>query len=159
MRFREATAADAAEILRLYKSLLTQEGVTWNEEYPDETCIRDDLAEHGLFVLEEDGRIAAAVSAVRDEEMEGNAVWDAALQPAVMIERVGVDRAFQGRGLARKAIAMVLEEMKARGYRGARYLVGPNNLRARAAYRPLHFRLAGETDAYGEHWLCYEKAL
>ena len=47
MRFREATAADAAEILRLYKSLLTQEGVTWNEEYPDETCIRDDLAEHG----------------------------------------------------------------------------------------------------------------
>lgn len=30
---------------------------------------------------------------------------------------------------------MVLEEMKARGYRGARYLVGPNNLRARAAYR------------------------
>ena len=36
MRFREATAADAAEILRLYKSLLTQEGVTWNEEYPDE---------------------------------------------------------------------------------------------------------------------------
>ena len=45
MRFREATAADAAEILRLYKSLLTQEGVTWNEEYPDETCIRDDLAE------------------------------------------------------------------------------------------------------------------
>ena len=83
--------------------------------------------------------------------MEGNAVWDAALQPAVMIERVGVDRAFQGRGLARKAIAMVLEEMKARGYRGARYLVGPNS--------PLHFRLAGETDAYGEHWLCYEKAL
>ena len=95
MRFREATAADAAEILRLYKSLLTQEGVTWNEEYPDETCIRDDLAEHGLFVLEEDGRIAAAVSAVRDEDMEGNAVWDAALQPAVMIERVGVDGRFR----------------------------------------------------------------
>ena len=91
--------------------------------------------------------------------MEENAVWDAALQPAVMIERVGVDRAFQGRGLAREAISRVLAEMKARGYRGARYLVGPNNLRARAAYRPLHFRLAGETDAYGEHWLCYEKEL
>lgn len=100
MRFREATAADAAEILRLYKSLLTQEGVTWNEEYRTRPASGTTLAEHGLFVLEEDGRIAAAVSAVRDEDMEGNAVWDAALQPAVMIEARGRGRAFQGRGLA-----------------------------------------------------------
>ena len=159
MRFREATPADAAEIFRLYRSLLTMEGVTWDEEYPDESFVSGDLREHGLFVLEEDGCIAAAVSAVRDEDMEDNPVWDKALLPAVMIERVAVRRDFQGRGLSRQAICSAMEEMKKRGFRGARYLVGPKNLRARAAYRPLAFRLAGEVDAYGEHWLCYEKEL
>ena len=159
MRFRQARPEEAAEILALYKSLLGQEGVTWNEEYPDAGCVAEDLRQEGLFVLEEEGRIVAAVSAVRDEEMEREAVWDAALSPAVMLERVGVRAEAQGRGLARRAIEGAMREMKARGFRGARYLVGPNNLRAQAAYRPLAFRFAGEIAAYGENWLCFEREI
>lgn len=90
--------------------------------------------------------------------MEENAVW-VRRAAAVMIEARGRGPGVSGPGLAREAISRVLEEMKARGYRGARYLVGPNNLRARAAYRRSISAWPGKPNAYGEHWLCYEKEL
>lgn len=159
MQFRQAKAADAQEIFALYRSLLGQEGVTWNEEYPSPEIVQEDIQEQGLFCLTDGGRIVAAVSAVCDDDLDDHPGWNAKLAPAVMIERVGVLREYQNRGLAKQAIRLVLAEMKKRGFRAARYLVGVKNFRAQAAYRGLGFRPAGKAEAYGEHWLCFELAL
>lgn len=52
-----------------------------------------------------------------------------------------------------------MAEMKARGIKTARYLVSPGNEAAMRAYRALAFDFSGEADAFGQHWLCYEKRL
>lgn len=52
-----------------------------------------------------------------------------------------------------------MAERKARGIKTARYPVGLGNEAAMRAYRALAFDFSGEADAFGQHWLCYEKRL
>jgi ribosomal protein S18 acetylase RimI-like enzyme len=158
MQVRPVAPGEGEAVLALYRSLLSQEGVTWDEDYPNAEIIAEDIASGNLYAAFEDGRIVAAAAFEEDEEMDAHPFWTAPA-PAATISRVAVRADKQGQGLAKDLIRQVMEEMKMRGYRSARYLVGVCNLRAQAAYRALNFRKAGEADCYGQHWLCFEKAL
>lgn len=163
MKVRKAVMADMPEIMALYRSHIGEEGVTWDEEYPNEEIYEKwDVMQGNLFCMtdEENGDVIAAVVSIEDDE-EANecSVWDRSLEPALHFARVGVRKGYEGRGLARQLIGHVLEEMRRRGMRGARYLVGRDNVRAQAAYRPLGFALAGQIHFYESDFLCYEKAL
>ncbi len=49
MTIEKASAADQAEILVLYRSLIGQPGCTWCEEYPDEEIVAEDLHSGSLY--------------------------------------------------------------------------------------------------------------
>lgn len=160
MIIEKASAADRAEILVLYRSLIGQPGCTWCEEYPDEEIVVEDLHSDSLYCARENGSIVGAVSIEwRDEEVEHFDCWSKENEPAAYLSRVAVSRSAQGKGLAKELMRRAMAEMKARGMKTVRYLVSPGNEAAMRAYRALAFDFSGEADAFGQHWLCYEKRL
>lgn len=162
MYIRKGTTEDKAEIMALYRSHIGQEGVTWDEEYPNEEIFDVwDVGQDNLFCMtdEETGEIIAAVSIEDDTGANEFPVWDRSLEPALHFARVCVKCGYEGRGLARVLIEHVLCEMKNRGMKGARYLVGKDNVRAQRAYAPLGFRMAGRISYYGDEYLCFEREL
>lgn len=163
MIVRKGTMEDMAEVMALYRAHIGEEGVTWDEEYPNEEIFETwDVGPGNLFCMideENGGVICAAVSIEDDEGANVFPLWDRSLEPALHFARVCVKKGYEGRGLARQLIGHVLEEMRARGMRGARYLVGRDNLRAQKAYSALHFRCAGEIHFYEHDYLCFEKGL
>ena len=160
MTIEKALAADQAEILTLYRSLIGQPGCTWCEEYPDAEIVMEDLRSGSLYCARENGSIVGAVSVEwRDGEIERFDCWAKENEPAAYLSRVAVSRAAQGRGLAKDLMRYAMAEMKAQGMKTARYLVSPGNGAAMRAYRALAFDFSGEADAFGQHWLCYEKKL
>ena len=160
MIIEKASAADRAEILVLYRSLIGQPGCTWCEEYPDEEIVAEDLHSDSLYCARENGSIVGAVSIEwQDEEMERFDCWSKENEPAAYLSRVAVSRSAQGKGLAKELMRRAMAEMKAQGIKTARYLVSPGNEAAMRAYRALAFDFSGEADAFGQHWLCYEKRL
>ena len=163
MYIRKGTLADKAEVMALYASHIGEEGVTWSEEYPNEFIFEEmDVKEGNLFCLidEENGNAICAVVSIEDDE-EANAidVWDKRLDPALHFARVCVKKGCEGRGLSRVLIEHVLDEMRLRGMRAARYLVAGENLRAQAAYRALNFRFAGTVHIYDHDYLGFEREL
>lgn len=160
MTIEKASATDQAEILALYRSLIGRPGCTWCEEYPDEEIVAEDLHSGSLYCARENGSIVGAVSIEwRDEEVERFDCWSKENEPAAYLSRVAVSRSAQGKGLAKELMRRTMAERKARGIKTARYPVSPGNEAAMRAYRALAFDFSGEADAFGQHWLCYEKRL
>lgn len=160
MEIRLATLTDKEEIMALYRSHFGEEGVTWGDGYPnEEILVHEDILPGNLFCAVENGEIVAVTSLEDDAAINELHLWDRSLEPVLHIARVGVKHGWEGRGLARMLILHAMEEMRVRGMRGVRCLVGYHNHRAQAAYAPLGFHRAGEAYAFETHWLCYEKAL
>ena len=162
MVIRKGTMEDMTEVMALYRSHIGEEGVTWNEHYPNEEIFAQwDAGPGNLFCMidEENGAICAVVSLEDDDDANAFSVWDDSLLPVLHFARVCVKHGYEGRGLARQLIEHVLEEMKARGMRGTRYLVGVDNTRAQATYRALNFRCVGQINFYESDYLCFEREL
>lgn len=101
MIIEKSSAADQAEILVLYRSLIGQPGCTWCKEYPDEEIVAEDLHSGSLYCARENGSIVGAASIEwRDEEVERFDCWSKENEPAAYLSRVAVSRSAQGKGLA-----------------------------------------------------------
>lgn len=156
----EATAADKAEILALYRSLVGTECCAWTEGYPGEADVEGDLSRGDLFCLKDvEGRIAGAISIDNDQEVEGLPCWTKNLQPGGELSRLGVRAELQNQGLARELLSRGMEELKRRGYKSVHFLVCKTNTKAIRSYDKLSFQVVGECELFGESWWCYEKAL
>ncbi len=158
--FALAAEEDRREILALYRSLAGTECCAWTEDYPGEADVENDLSRGDLFCLKDaDGTLVGAISIDRDEEVGKLPCWDEALSPAGELARLGVNRAYQNRGIARLLLWHGMEELRRRGCKGVRFLVCKTNTRAERSYAKLHFNVVGECSLFGEEWWCYEKAL
>lgn len=155
-----ASARDRNELMRLYTLQKGREYCFWTADYPAPENVDDDLAHDALFVMRDRaGRILAAVSVDRDEQVDRLPCWSARLAPAAEIARLAVHPSFQNRGLARRIVAGVMQELKNRGYRGVHLLVNPENIPAIRTYGFFRFDPAGECGMYNQHFLCLEKDL
>ena len=95
----------------------------------------------------------------RDPDVDALPCWTPALQPGGEIARLAVHPDFQNRGLARRLVRFIMEELARRGCRSIRLIVNCRNEKALRSYAAFRFRTAGECDMYSQHFLCYEKAL
>lgn len=160
MNFTLATAQDAPEILKLYRSVMGSEGCTWSLDYPDEENIQNDLARNALFCMKtKDGEIIGAISIDDDKEVEQLSCWSEELKPGGELARLVVKEAYQNQGIARKLLQAGMEECKKRGCNSVHFLVSKTNYRALHSYHKLQFETKGESDLFGECWWCYEKEL
>ena len=159
-RIEMASAADRGPVMALYSMQKGREYCSWNDVYPAPENFEDDIAHNALFVMRTSaGEIVGAVSIERDPDVDALSCWSPALQPAGEIARLAVRPDFQGRGLARSLVGFIMEELRRRGYRSIHLLVNCRNRPALRSYAAFRFDTVGECDLYGQHFLCYEKAL
>ena len=160
LRIVMASAADRDEVMALYRLQKGREFCPWTEEYPAVENFEDDVAHDALFVLRTPaGRIVGAISIERDPDVDALPCWTPALQPAGEIARLAVHPDFQGRGLARRLVAFIMEELARRGCKSIHLIVNCRNVKALRSYAAFRFDTVGECDMYNQHFLCYEKAL
>ena len=159
-RIEMASAADRDEVMALYQLQKGREFCPWTEAYPAPENFEDDIAHDALFVLRTSaGRIVGTVSIERDPDVDILPCWTPALQPAGEIARLSVHPDYQGRGLARRLVAFIMEELARRGYRSIHLIVNSRNEKALRSYAAFSFDTVGECDMYNQHFLCFEKAL
>ena len=160
LHIERASLADADAIFALYRSLIGMPFGTWSEEYPSRELVLEDLTAQTVFVLRgAQGGIDAAIVMEETDEFDDMAPWYPGVRRWIQLGRLGVAQHAQGRGIARAMLSYAMEQARLSGYEAVRFLVGAHNLPAQRSYAPLGFEVCGETDAWDEHWLCYEKRL
>ena len=75
MIFRKAKKNEAEAVLDLYKSVISIPFCTWDESYPGEEEIKEDLSAGTLYVLEEKQELIGAVSIVPENELNDLDCW------------------------------------------------------------------------------------
>ena len=147
LSFSRATAADTQEILRLYRSLVGTEGCTWDEMYPCEESIAEDLQRDALFCLRGADGIAAVASCGAFAELNG-LPWRIPLRAPCELARIGVQSALQRTGLATRILRCCIETAKAAGFDGVRLLVACCNSAAQRLYAANGFESCGVVRMY-----------
>ena len=90
MKFCIAQKTDSESIMKLYKSMVGREGVTWSDDYPSmETLIRD-ISRENEFCLKDDDKIVAAIAIDEDEEVDRLDVWNKSYKRAGELARLAV---------------------------------------------------------------------
>ncbi len=154
-----AVKEDKEEILSLYKKQLGREFCPWNEEYPSEKNIDEDLSRNALFVMKNEGIIKAAISIEEDEEVDLLPCWDKKLAPEGELARLAVLPQEQNKGLGRIMLRFGMEELIRRGYKGIHILVNKHNTKAIRCYDVFGFKVVGDCYMYEQDLWCYEKKL
>lgn len=159
-RLRLARPEEAEDILAFYQSLIDTPGCTWNMDYPYLEVVQEDIALFSLYCLtDEEGRLLAAATARIDHDIDLLPCWDKTRRNWCELERVGVSRELQGRGIGKELLWQVLSDVQARGFDSVRMLVSRQNQAALALYRSLGFVRCGETRMYDQDWDCQELLL
>lgn len=154
-----AAKEDKEEILSLYKKQLGREFCPWEEEYPSEKNIDEDLSRNALFVMKSEGKIKAAISIDEDEEVDRLPCWDEKLAPEGELARLAVLPQEQNKGLGRIMLRFGMEELVRRGYKGIHILVNKQNTKAIRCYDIFGFKVVGDCYMYEQDFWCYEKKL
>lgn len=153
--FRPATPEDAAPVFSLYRSLVGTPYCAWDETYPSNAHVSEDIAAKALYCLHDGTELAAAATIRLCEEHNAFPCWSAMKNPCDLM-RIGVSRNRQGRGTGRFFLMKLLEEAKRTGYDGMRILVAKTNLPAVSLYRRIGARYCGDVFSYNIDWFCYE---
>lgn len=163
LRVERAEPKDAEAVYALYHALKDAPYSTWSEDYPSRELVDSDVMGGKTLVLREaSGRIVAAIALLAledDPELDEMAPWDRSMTRWAIPARLGVARAYQGRGLARRLLSLAMETARAEGCDGVRFFVAERNPIARRSYAKLGFDICGTCERWDERWLCYQKRL
>ena len=164
MNFSTAQAEDLAEILLLFRAATTRmdaHGVyQWDEIYPDEGILSEDIARGNMTIGKIDGRIAVAfmLDFCEDSDYE-TAAWRYCAQDIVVLHRLCVHPDFQGQGVARQAMDYLENEVRARGIQTIRLDAFSQNPTALHLYESRGYQKAGEISYRKGLFYLYEKKL
>ncbi len=156
-KFRKATIEEAQEIVEFYRSFIGTEGCTWDMGYPAMPHVLMDIENENLFLVRDEKGIVATISIDSDASVDALPNWT--FSNAKEAARLGVRTDMQNRGIARKMLSRLMDELQQRGYEGIHFLVSPGNPAAVASYEKLAFDKRGEAFLYDHNWLCYEKRI
>lgn len=157
-----AEKKDAQEIYALYRSLIDMPDGTWDEEYPSREIVEYDLEHQDVLVMRDAERNIVAAIAVTDDDddFDGAEIqWYPDVTRFITLSRLGVDKRYQGKGIAKKMLLAAMDLCRQRGYEAVRFLVSKSNPAPQRAYAKLNFDICGEIDLYEHQWLCYQKRL
>ena len=123
----------------------------WNEEYPSDELIKEDIESgRGRIILnDEDEIIAYASVASTIEEFNEEVFLHSNL---LAISRLMVKTGCENQGVATYFIKQIIDEAKTKGYKGIGIMVHPINERAIKLYKKLGFKFEQRKQYfYGEY--------
>lgn len=147
------------EIMKIYTSLIGFPGCTWDEDYPNEQIIKDNILKNSLYIVYYQNVIIAVAYAGKDEDFNLLNQWNKEISNPCLLARVAVLKEFQGKGIAKKLLNYIEIEVSNHGFNGIHLLVSKSNQQALSLYNSLNFQCCGEAFICDLDWYCYEKAL
>jgi ribosomal protein S18 acetylase RimI-like enzyme len=111
---RKATNQDTESIQSLYQQAITylkQRGIDqWQNGYPNQNTLKDDIAGGFSYVYEIDHHIVATVAILFGDEADYKTIFNGQWlnhDPYVTIHRLVVDEAYKGMGVAQKMLLQI----------------------------------------------------
>lgn len=159
--FREATAADLDGVEALYRSCTafspTHGNDNWSEEYPNRTFAEEDVANHGLFVLEHRGEIIGAISLVPEDDWDELPLWQG--EQSCCLSRLCIKPQLQKLHLAQRMMEEISRTAKERGFRSTRHGSLLTNVASNRLYERMGYQNRGKAALYGHEYHCFERIL
>jgi ribosomal protein S18 acetylase RimI-like enzyme len=164
MEFTRATLHDLPELMALYSAAtrhMDEQGIPqWDDLYPAESFVREDIDREQLYVGRIEGKIAVAfaLEECREEDYE-QADWRYREEIFVVLHRLCVHPQMQGQGVSRKAMDYLEQLVLSRGIRAIRLDAFPQNPAALHLYESRGYKKAGEIVYRKGLFYLYEKSL
>jgi ribosomal protein S18 acetylase RimI-like enzyme len=166
MQVRQAILEDVAAVMglvhRVVPVMRAQGNLQWDATYPNAAVFARDVDERQLWVAVVDGQMAGVAAITTDQEPEYAEVgWDLS-ELAVVVHRLAVDPAFQGRGVAKALMLQAETVARSRGITVLRVDTNTQNEATQRLFPKLGYERAGEIGLGfrpGLRFCCYEKRL
>lgn len=155
MEFHLAEKRDLENVYALYRRLAGTPFCTWDEEYPGWIEINEDFAHRNLYIMEDEGALLGAISAVPQNELDDLPFW--ACGQAKEIARVAVAPGQQGKGIGQRMVEALTASFIASGVPAIHLLVAVGNLPAQKLYRKCGFSFLGECRMFGHDFIACER--
>ena len=114
MEFRKSTIGDIPNIMNIFKQAQSyfkeNEIDQWQNNYPNEEVISNDIKNNDSYVMISDDKIIATIYASFDEEKTYNKIYDGKWlnnDDYCVIHRIAVDNSYKGQGVFYKLIQNV----------------------------------------------------
>ncbi|MGC4096516.1 MAG: GNAT family N-acetyltransferase [Nitrospira sp.] len=126
------------------RTALLEQGIhQWDEFYPTVETVSADIMERRLYLLTSSGMCRAVVTIDTQCEPQYSTVLWATPEPALLVRRLCVDPAFQGRGYANQLMDYVEAYATQHRYASLRLDAYSGNSRALGLYQRRGYREAG----------------
>lgn len=149
MEFRTAVPADLSRVNKIFRAAartMDEEGIPqWDELYPSEEDLREDILRSEMTLGLEDGVPVCAFTLNRECDPEySDGVWSYSGPDFCVLHRLCVDPACQHRGIASQAMDYLEGMLREKGCRALRLDVFSQNPYALRLYAKHGFRKTGQ---------------
>lgn len=151
IEYRIACMEDLQEVYNLVKSaidtMIQQNIFQWDEIYPDEEVLREDILKKQLYVGIVDKQIAVIYVLNQEcDEAYQNGTWRFTNEPFYVIHRLCVNPAFQNQGVGRTTMLHIEEELLSKGIKAIRLDAFTQNPFSLKLYDRLGYSRVGYAD-------------
>lgn len=151
MLYRIAKTEDMDAICVLIEDAIREmeshEIFQWDDLYPTREDFFEDIEKKSLYlVLEENIIVAMYVINGESDEAYNNANWNCTDETAYILHRFCVSPSFQNRGIGKKVLLHIEEQIKNMGYESVRLDVFTKNPFAQKLYRTNGYEVRGYAD-------------
>jgi ribosomal protein S18 acetylase RimI-like enzyme len=128
----------------------------WDEIYPDEKIINNDIEKQQLYLLEDDEQICGIIALNEFQEPQyKNVDWEFDGKTLV-VHRLAIEPSCQRRGHAKMLMQFAHKLAKKEHYKSIRLDAFIHNPAAVALYEKLGYRMAGKVTFRKGDFFCYE---
>lgn len=165
MAIRQGKTEDIKEIMNVIeeatKDMNEKKIYQWDEIYPDEAVIRDDIADNNLYVYVNEDNIIEGIIVLNECQDEAYEAlkWEYNSGDYLVIHRLCIHPKYQGKGIARK-LAEFAEKFAVNGnYESIRLDAFVQNPRACRLYEKSGYKRRGTVTFRKGDFYCYEKGI
>ncbi len=166
MNLSLAQSEDALEVIAILKRcnqrLLSQGIYQWDEQYPSQELIENNIAAQSLFVYHKDNKIVSGIT-LDDKQPPSysNITWETVDANPLLIHRTFVDPDFQGQGLGQAMMSFAESYALEYGFNCIRADVHKQNLAALALFQKRGYKVCGELMFPRREvaFVCFEKII
>ncbi len=147
--FRKAKEHELQEVVEVFKKAIekmrSQNIFQWDERYPNEEVLRNDIADDELYVLSDDKVIKACVvlNEFQNEEYR-NGDWQYSDGKIAVVHRLCIHPDYQGQGIGTTMMRSSEDYLRQQGYQIIRLDFFPANRAALSLYEKQGFTYAGQ---------------
>ena len=166
MEIKTATEEQLEQILALLsvvvKDMNSKGFFQWGEDYPTRDMFEKHIADKGLRVMIDDGKIIGYVLITEEQDKEYTHVdWVDKDGRSIVIHRLAITPERQGQGLANQLMDFAEDFAREKGFTSIRLDTYSDNVRARKFYENRGYEYRGITHfkQREKEYFCFEKIL